>query len=285
MSRRVYNVPWPNSLRHLDGHHYSLIRWGFAIHGCVDGYSRRTIFLRCSTNNLASTVIHLFETAIEEDDGLWLSRIRVDYGVENTAVCDAMVAVRGSGRGGFIAGSSTRNQRIERLWRDVYRCVCHVFYYTFYAMEQTGLLNLENQFHMLTFQCIFLPRFNFSLSEWRNTFNHHPMSTEHSWSLNQLWLNGMMDPNNPLANGNIDDNPDNLIFYIEDMNGPIPFQDDNVVVTPMQLPNDDTKALVNFLLNALDPTKESSRFGIDVFAEALQLVVQWLENVQSSSQE
>ena len=44
VSRRVYNVTWPNSLWHLDGHH-SLIRWRFVIHGCIDGYSRRIIFL------------------------------------------------------------------------------------------------------------------------------------------------------------------------------------------------------------------------------------------------
>ena len=112
MSRRVYFVPWPNSLWHLDGHH-SLIRWGFIIHGCIDGYSRRIIFLHCSTNNLASTVLGLFESAVERDGGLWPSPVRVDYGVKNTAVCDAMVAVRGEGRGSFIAGSSTRNQRIE----------------------------------------------------------------------------------------------------------------------------------------------------------------------------
>ena len=70
----------------------------------------------------------------------WPSRIRVDYGVENTAVCDAMVAVRGEGRGSFIAGSSHRNQRIERLWRDVFRCFCHLYYYTFYALGQSGQL-------------------------------------------------------------------------------------------------------------------------------------------------
>ncbi|CAB4008460.1 cytosolic Fe-s cluster assembly factor nubp1-b-like [Paramuricea clavata] len=70
VSRRVYSVPWPNSLWHLDGHH-SLIRWGLVIHGCIDGYSRRIIYLVCSSNNLAETVLHLFETAIERDDGLW----------------------------------------------------------------------------------------------------------------------------------------------------------------------------------------------------------------------
>lgn len=76
VSRRVYSVPWPNSLWHLDGHH-SLIRWKLVIHGCTDGFSRR-MFLQCSSNNLAETVLALFEEAIENDGGLWPSRIRVD---------------------------------------------------------------------------------------------------------------------------------------------------------------------------------------------------------------
>lgn len=37
--RRVYHVSRPNALWHLDGHH-KLIRWGFVIHGIIDGYSR-----------------------------------------------------------------------------------------------------------------------------------------------------------------------------------------------------------------------------------------------------
>lgn len=78
--RRQYHVPWPNSLWHLDGHH-SLIRWSFVVNGCIDGFSRRVIFLHCSTNNLSGTVLSHFLDAIEEDGGLWPSRIRVDRGV------------------------------------------------------------------------------------------------------------------------------------------------------------------------------------------------------------
>ena len=90
VSRR-YFVPWPNSLWHIDGHH-SLIRWKFVIHGCCDGKSRKVMFLRCSTNNLAETVLYIFKDAIKDNGGLWPSRIRVDYGVENVSVCDEMVA-------------------------------------------------------------------------------------------------------------------------------------------------------------------------------------------------
>jgi len=114
ISRRKYQVPWPNSLWRLDGHH-SLIRWKMVIHGCVDGYSRRIMFLRCSGNNLAETVVELFLDALKMDGNLWPSCIRVDKGVENVLVCDAMIQARGEGRGSFIAGPSTRNQRIERL--------------------------------------------------------------------------------------------------------------------------------------------------------------------------
>ena len=59
VNRRHYNVPGPRSLWHLDGNH-NLIRWGFVIHGCVDGFSRRIMFLKCSTNNKAVTILQLF---------------------------------------------------------------------------------------------------------------------------------------------------------------------------------------------------------------------------------
>ena len=62
--REKYNVPAPNSLWHTDSHH-SLIRWGFVLHGAIDGHSRLITFLQCSTNNKAETAISLFEQALE----------------------------------------------------------------------------------------------------------------------------------------------------------------------------------------------------------------------------
>ena len=35
---RVYSVPYPNFLWHIDSHH-KLIRWRFVIHGAIDGFS------------------------------------------------------------------------------------------------------------------------------------------------------------------------------------------------------------------------------------------------------
>ena len=65
IQRRAYYVPGTLALWHLDENH-KLIRWGFVIHGCVDGYSRPVMFLHYSTNNKAETVYNLFINAIEE---------------------------------------------------------------------------------------------------------------------------------------------------------------------------------------------------------------------------
>ena len=125
LHRRVYNVPSANALWHLDGYH-KLIRWKIVIHGAVDGYSRLITYFKASTNNQASTVLSAFQVAVEEY-GL-PSRVRMDRGGENILVCQYMVEMRGTGRGSAIAGRSVHNQRIERLWRDLFNGCVNFFF-------------------------------------------------------------------------------------------------------------------------------------------------------------
>ena len=134
--RRKYSVPGPNSLWHIDGHH-SLVNWGFVIHGGIDGFSRLIIFLRCSSNNKKETMLQLYDDAINRCG--CPSRVRTDKGGENVLVWDRIIELRGEDRGSYIAGSSVHNQRIERLWRDVWNYVSSQFYYTFQAMEEQGI--------------------------------------------------------------------------------------------------------------------------------------------------
>lgn len=90
--RRVYRVPWINSLWHLDGHH-KLIRWKIVIHGAIDGFSRMITFCRASDNNRAETVGQAFKEAVHEYG--WPSRVRADQGKENWAVMTMMEEQRG----------------------------------------------------------------------------------------------------------------------------------------------------------------------------------------------
>ena len=60
--RRVYSVPYPNAVWHIDSN-LRLVRWGFVVHGAIDGFSRLIVYLHCSLNNQAQTVAHHFLTA------------------------------------------------------------------------------------------------------------------------------------------------------------------------------------------------------------------------------
>ena len=89
----------------------------------------------CSDNNRASTVLLSFTKAVQEN-GL-PSYVRSDLGGENVDVWSE----QHSNPSSVITGSSTHNERVERLWRDVYRCVCVTFHNLFSSMEDEGVLN------------------------------------------------------------------------------------------------------------------------------------------------
>ena len=118
LKRRRYVSRGPNLCWHMDGYD-KLKPFSFCIHGCVDDFIRRIIWLegQCSNKNL-TVVAKYFLDNIKSARGC-PARVYTDPGAENGLVAAMQCYLRGEGSDAY-AGSlthkyvtSTSNQRIE----------------------------------------------------------------------------------------------------------------------------------------------------------------------------
>jgi hypothetical protein len=93
LKRRFYCAKGPNNIWHLDGYD-KLKPFGFCIHGAVDGFSRKIIWLEVSDTNNDPKLIAIYYLEFFRNEA-------TDH-------------FAGSRR--VIVGRSTSNQRIERWW-------------------------------------------------------------------------------------------------------------------------------------------------------------------------
>ena len=258
--RRVYSVDGPNSLWHIDGNH-KLIRWKIVVHGAIDGHSRTIVFLRCATNNRAATVLCAFREAVEQF-GL-PQRVRSDQGGENTEVWRYMCEPHGDPMA-VVVGSSTHNERIERLWRDVYRCVSAHYYELFYDLEARCQLDPLNHTDIYCLHYVFLPRIANHIRSFQESWNHHSLSTENNRSPYQLFFLGSY---NCTSHATLPIIP----------TAPLPSSlrvTQHVTVPRSKF--EPCTALLNTLAQHIDPSQDRDDFGRGLYLTAVQIVGQHL---------
>ena len=275
--RRVYQVQGPNSVWHLDGNH-KLIRWRFVIHGGVDGFSQMIVFLQCCTNNTAPTVLTLFEDAIRQY-GL-PEKVRTDLGGENTDVWRLMSDIHNSSSA-VITGSSTHNERIERLWNDVRRSVTEEFRCLFYQMEYEGSLNPLNETDMYCLHYVFEIRINHAINEFAVAWNNHKLSTEGNRSPNQLFMMGMLSspavgstpmlPSTPVAA-----QQDRVNTTARHSTTSLPGVLSHVCVPRSRF--EPCTLLQQELQSHINPLGESHSYGKDIYLNAMSVVCTHLQN-------
>ena len=183
---------------------HKLIQWKLVIHGAIDGYSRLIMYLRVANNNRADTALAAFRLGVEQY-GL-PSRVRTDRGGENVLIGEYMLHTRGTGRNSIIMGRSVHNQRIERLWRDLFcGCICF-FYFTFYQLENDGLLDVNSSLDIFAVHLVYLPIIQEHLTQFQNGWARHRIRTEHNQTPTALWIEGIHNlaqenPNHDVLSG------------------------------------------------------------------------------------
>ena len=255
-----------------DGHH-KLVRWRLVTHCGIDGYSRVIVFLKCSDNNRACTVYELFLTGIGRY-GL-PSRIRCDQGGENVQVAQHMIQQRGEHRRSVIVGSSVHNQRVERLWRDMHRCVTLLFYRMFYFMEDQGMLDPVNERDLFALHYVFIPRINLSLSKFQEGWNNHGMRTERNMTPNQLYAYGALQLQHSglvaldffdhvTEEYGLDDDGDSVN---ENSTEGVPIPRSAFHLTEEQL---------ELLQSEVNPLQLSENYGIDIYLNTIEVIDRFL---------
>ena len=178
-TRRKYTSAGPNYMWHTDGYD-KLKPFGFAIHGDIDGYSRKILWLHIgSSNNNPRVIASYYLDCVSKLNNVIPMIVRSDRGTENVVLVGIQKYFRHNdtdqfaGRNSFRYGTSTANQRIEAWWSQLRRHRANWWIIFFKDMTALGIFDANSEIHLQCIRFCFLPILQRELNDTVVLWNNH----------------------------------------------------------------------------------------------------------------
>ncbi|KIM73567.1 hypothetical protein PILCRDRAFT_15146 [Piloderma croceum F 1598] len=190
-----------------------------------------------------------------------------------------MIAQWGLAHRAFLHGRSIHNIQIEHLWRDMQKDSLEAFRQVFIYLEEIHLLDMENSIHQVCLYLVFHNRIQKSLDRTCDAWNHHKL---HEAAINHRYWTG--DPGDDLKTAS------DLAysFYGHTLMPPAAEMGDDSEeqgesgleeerAAGVSMNGDDELSEAQTLLDGFDADADDGNWGIDVYCEAVLLLVSRLE--------
>lgn len=139
LKRRSYRNPGPNYAWHIDGYD-KLKHWGFPVHGAIDGFSRKILWLNVARSNNSPHKIASYYVQAVSEQGSCPVELITDLGTENGLAASIQTFFRDNPDAHRYV-SSPRNQRIEGWWSFYSRSHCTWWRSFFNDLEFQGTVD------------------------------------------------------------------------------------------------------------------------------------------------
>lgn len=183
--RRKYHAGGPNFIWHIDGYD-KLKPFGFCIHGAIDGFSRRIMWLEVDhSNNNPYTIANYFLKCVRRIGGT-PTILRSDCGTENCYVAAIQRFFREdhddplAGDSSFMYGRSVSNQRIEAWWSTLRKMDTDFWINYFKDLREIGLYSDDNVLHVNCLKFCFMPLIREELHRCAELWNLHRIRPQSS---------------------------------------------------------------------------------------------------------
>lgn len=180
--RRQYYCPGPDFVWHLDGYD-KLKPFGFAVHGCIDGFSRKLMWLQVASSNNDPAIIADYYLSCIGSLGYTAQKLRCDLGTENTTLKYLHPFLANDRAACVILGKSTANQRIEAWWCTLWKSLANWWMNLFKDLRDMNLYNDSLAVHVECLKFCFMNVIQSDLQAFMKQWNCHWIRRQHNCEL------------------------------------------------------------------------------------------------------